>query len=225
MPQTTVSSQTRAASPNLLKKAAAATTVTAGGVIIGDITYVPLSSGRWCYLAMWQDKHTRRIVGWHLAETMTTGLVVKALQKAIGSELIRAGAIVHTDRGSQYAAAEFRALLERHNFKQSMSARGNCYDNAQAESWFSRFKSELVEGGVFEDCEQAGSEVFSYIEGYYNRQRLHSALNYKTPLEFERELREKEKDKETSALPVQSRLVDHLKHTSCRSISKWSAGG
>lgn len=197
VPQTTDSSHTKAAVANLLKQVTAAAPLAVGTIIIGDITYLPLASGEWCYLAMWQDKATRRIVGWQVGETMTTGLVIKALQQAIKNELLTAGAIIHTDRGSQYAASEFRALLERHRLRQSMSARGNCYDNAQAESWFSRFKSELVEGGVFEDCEQARSEVFSYIEGYYNRTRLHSGLGYKTPLEYEAELREKEKDKES----------------------------
>lgn len=192
VPKTTDSSQTTAAAANLLKQIKASAALAAGTVVVGDITYLPLKSGRWCYLAMWQDKATRRIIGWHLAETMTTALVLKALQKAIENGLIQAGAIVHTDRGSQYAAAEFRALLERHRLRQSLSARGNCYDNAQAESWFSRFKSELVEGGVFEDCEQARSEVFSYIEGYYNRERLHSSLGYKTPVEFEQQLKKKE---------------------------------
>ncbi len=93
------------------------------------------------------------------------------------------------DHLSQYAAVEYRRLLYIGSFRQSMSRKGNCYDNAQAESFFSRFKAELVENGVFESVEQARSEVFSYIEGYYNRIRLHSSLGYKSPLEFEKELK------------------------------------
>lgn len=120
---------------------------------------------------------------------MTAEPVISALRKAIRGGLIEAGAIIHSDRGSQYASGEFRALLQTNCFRQSMSAAGNCYDNAQAESFFSRFKAELIEGGVFEDLEQAKSEVFSYIEGYYNRTRLHSSLGYKSPLEFEMELK------------------------------------
>ena len=119
---------------------------------------------------------------------MTAELVITALQKAIGKGFIKAGAIVHSDRGSQYASNGFRRLLQQSGFRQSMSGKGNCYDNAQAESFFSRFKAELIEGGVFEDLEQARSEIFSYIEGYYNRVRLHSGLGYKSPLEFEEQL-------------------------------------
>jgi putative transposase len=119
---------------------------------------------------------------------MTQELVISALQKAIGKDLIKAGAIIHSDRGSQYASNGFRQLLQHNCFRQSMSGRGNCYDNAQAESFFSRFKAELLEDGVFEDLEQARSEIFSYIEGYYNRVRLHSSLGYKSPIEFEMEL-------------------------------------
>ncbi len=191
VPQTTDSRGT-VASPNLLKELKISECA-AGKIIIGDITYLPLSNGKWCYLAIWQDKITRRIIGWQLSDAMTADLVIGALRQAIRNGLIKAGAIIHTDRGSQYAAKEFRTLLGRHSFRQSMSAKGNCYDNAQAESFFSRFKAELIEGGVFENIEQANSEVFSYIEGYYNRQRLHSSLGYKTPLEFEAELKIKER--------------------------------
>jgi transposase InsO family protein len=138
----------------------------AGKIIIGDITYIRLRGGKFCYLAMWQDKLTRRIIGWSLAMEMTAELVISALQKAIGKGLVKAGAIVHSDRGSQYASNGFRRLLQQNCFHQSMSGKGNCYDNAQSESFFSRFKAELIEGGVFEDFEQSRSEIFSYIEGY-----------------------------------------------------------
>jgi len=162
-----------------------------GKIIIGDITYIRLRGGKFCYLAIWQDKVSRRIIGWSLALEMTAELVISALKKAIQKGLIRAGAIVHSDRGSQYASIAFRELLRRNGFQQSMSGKGNCYDNAQAESFFSRFKAELLENGVFEDEEQARSEIFSYVEGYYNLRRLHSSLDYKSPLEFEMELQTK----------------------------------
>ncbi len=113
-------------------------------------------------------------------------LVLDAFQMARRRALVK---IIHTDRGSQYAAVEFRRLLYIYGFRQSMSAKGNCYDNAQAESFFSRFKAELIEDGIFESIEEARTEIFSYIDGYYNRIRLHSALGYKSPLEFEKELR------------------------------------
>ena len=156
-------------------------------VIIGDITYIPLKGGKFCYLAMWQDKVTRRIIGWSLSEEMTAELVVSALEKAIKNGLVNGGAIIHSDRGSQYASNKFRLLLQQSCLRQSMSGKGNCYDNAQAESFFSRFKAELIEDGVFSDLEEAKLEIFSYIEGYYNRERLHSSLGYKTPIEFEAE--------------------------------------
>jgi len=165
-PKTTDSKGTPAA-PNLLAQLKVEECVI-GKVIVGDITYVPLRNGRWCYLAVWQDKITRRIIGWSLAQTMSAELVISALKKAILKGLVQAGAIIHSDRGSQYAAREFRALLQTNYFRQSMSGKGNCYDNAQAESFFSRFKAELIEGGVFENIEQAWSEIFSYVEGYYN---------------------------------------------------------
>jgi transposase InsO family protein len=186
VPKTTDSRGTLAA-PNLLAQVKTQECAPAK-IIVGDITYLPLRNGKWCYLAVWQDKVSRRIIGWSLSAAMTAELVISALQKAIRKGLIRAGAIIHSDRGSQYASGEFRALLHRNCLRQSMSGKGNCYDNAQAESFFSRFKAELIEGGVFEDIEQARSEIFSYIEGYYNRVRLHSGLGYKSPLEYELEL-------------------------------------
>ena len=188
-PKTTNSKGTKAA-PNLLAEIKLEECASRK-IIIGDITYIRLRGGKFCYLAVWQDKVTRRIIGWSLALEMTQELVISALKKAMNKGLIRAGALVHSDRGSQYASIAFRELLERNDFRQSMSGKGNCYDNAQAESFFSRFKAELMENGVFEDIEQARTEIFSYIEGYYNRVRLHSSLGYKSPLEFEMELQTK----------------------------------
>lgn len=185
VPKTTDSRGTQAA-PNLLKGRRRAESAPKQ-IIIGDITYLPLQNGKWCYLAMWQDQVTRRIIGWSVANSMTADLVISALHKAIRNVGGCAGAIIHSDRGSQYGAHEFRELLRRHDLRQSMSGKGNCYDNAQAESFFARFKTELLEGGAFESLEEAESEIFSYIEGYYNRVRLHSSLGYQSPLEFEME--------------------------------------
>ncbi len=191
VPRTTDSNHTFGFSPNLLKDRLNEP-VRPGEVIVGDITYLPMQNGKWCYLATFQDKFTRRIVGWRVSSRMTAQLVIDALNLARRRGLIKRGAIIHTDRGSQYAAVEYRRLLYINGFRQSMSGKGNCYDNAQAESFFSRFKAELIEGGIFESVEQARSEIFSYIEGYYNRIRRHSSLGYLSPMEFEKQLKIKE---------------------------------
>jgi len=195
-PQTTDSKHDLRVSPNLLQSGVNQPTGK-GEVIVGDITYLALRGGGFCYLACFQDKYTRRIVAWQLSNRMTAQLVTDALGQALRRKLIRRGAIIHTDRGSQYAAVEYRRLLHINGFRQSMSRKGNCYDNAQAESFFSRFKAELVENGVFESFEDAKSEVFSYIEGYYNRIRLHSGIGYRSPLEFERYLENKIRSRES----------------------------
>ncbi len=188
VPKTTDSKHDFGFSANLLKDAGNEP-LGQGEVIVGDITYVPLQSGKFCYLATFQDKYTRRVVGWQVSENMTAQLVIDAFNRARSRGSIKSGAIIHTDRGSQYASVEYRRLLYIHGFRQSMSGKGNCYDNAQAESFFSRFKTELVEGGRFESVEQAKTETFSYIEGYYNRIRRHSGLGYLSPVEFEKQLK------------------------------------
>ncbi len=192
VPPTTDSRHTVQSSPNLLLDAENAPQKP-GEVIVGDITYLPLLSGKWSYLATWQDKFSKRVVGWAVEERMTEELVTKAFKRAIASGSVQPAAIIHTDRGSQYVSTSFRQLLDRNGCRQSMSRRANCWDNAQAESLFSRYKAELLEDGVFEDTLQARSETFSYIEGYYNRVRRHSALGYKSPDEFEREINAKKK--------------------------------
>lgn len=192
LPQTTDSRHGATPSPNLLLDEANAPR-RPGEVIVGDITYLPLASGKWGYLASWQDKFSKRIVGWAVEAQMTDELVIKGFEKAVAAGGVTAQTIVHTDRGSQYVSNNFRALLAAGGCRQSMSRRANCYDKAQAESLFSRYKAELLEGGVFEEVGQARGETFSYIEGYYNRARRHSALGYRTPEEFEREWRIKTK--------------------------------
>jgi transposase InsO family protein len=196
-PQTTDSKHGLPVCANLLQDGANAPTAK-GEVIVGDITYLRLRDGAFCYLACLQDKYTRRIVGWRVSPNMTAQLVIDVFNQARRHDLIGKGAIIHTDQGSQYAAVEYRRLLYIGGFRQSMSRKGNCYDNAQAESFFSRFKAELVEDGIFESVEDARSEVFSYIEGYYNRVRLHSGLNYQSPLEFEKHLEIKTKQRSES---------------------------
>lgn len=185
-PRTTDSRHNKQASPNLLKEAAT-TVFGAGEAIVGDITYLPLWNGRFCYLAMFQDKVTKRIVGWSISMNMTAELVVEALQMALRRGFVKRNAIVHTDRGSQYASDQYRALLRRCGLRQSMSAKGNCYDNAQAESFFSRLKTE-IDVSVFNSVVEAQAEAFDYIDCYYNRIRRHSAIGGKIP-EFENRLR------------------------------------
>src|SRR5262249_28028332 len=155
-------------------------------VIVCDITYLPLQNGQWAYLATWMDLFSRKIVGWQIADSMTAELVIDALKKAILRERLPTGLIVHSDRAGQYVDTEFRRLLNQHGFEQSMSRADETYDNAHAESLFSRYKAELLEDGAFADLEQARSETFAYIESYYNRVRRHSALGYLSPEDFER---------------------------------------
>lgn len=187
-PQTTDSRHGLPVCANLLQNAANAP-IGRGEVLVGDITYLRLANGTFCYLTCLQDKYTRRIVGWKVSTRMTAQLVIDVFLQARRRGLIGKGAIIHTDQGSQYAAVEYRRLLYINGFRQSMSRKGNCYDNAQAESFFSRFKAELIENGIFETVEDARSEVFSYIEGYYNRIRLHSGIGYKSPMQFEKQLK------------------------------------
>ncbi len=182
VPRTTVSDNQRA-SPNLLKEASPRVPKT---VLVGDITYLPLRDGKWCYLASWQDKVSKRVTGWKVSERMTDDLVIDALEKALMRGYIAKDAIIHSDRGSQYSSNDFRKLLSKNGLRQSMSGKGNCYDNAQAESFWARLKTELLEGGAFRSVEEARSETFSYIEGYYNRIRRHSTLGYISPEEFEK---------------------------------------
>ncbi len=182
VPRTTVSDNRRA-SPNLLASSSPTQPKT---VLVGDITYLPLLGGKWCYLASWQDKVSRRVTGWKVSDRMTDDLVIDALDKAVSRGLVAKDAIIHSDRGSQYSSKDFRKLLSKNGLRQSMSGRGNCYDNAQAESFWARLKTELLENGAFRNVEEARSETFSYIEGYYNRIRRHSSLGYISPAEFEK---------------------------------------
>jgi transposase InsO family protein len=152
---------------------------------VGDITYVLLANGRFAYLATWQDKFTRKVVGWELLRHMRTELVIKALKKAIDRRKIPAGLIVHTDGGGQYASNEFKKLLADNKFLSSMTRKDNHYDNAMGESLFGRFKGELMEKGAFASFEDAYTEIFEYFEVYYNNKRRHYGIGYQTPREFD----------------------------------------
>jgi transposase InsO family protein len=191
VPRTTDSRHGRRASPNLLHEAALPQAP--NRVLVGDITYLPLLGGSWAYLATWQDLYSRIIVGWAVAETMTEELIITAMKKAIECRALTIGCIVHSDRGGQYVSGKFRRLLSSHNLCQSMSRKAETYDNAFAESLFSRYKAEVLEGGAFRDVVEARMETFNYIEGYYNRVRRHSSLGYRSPAEYEQAFYEKAK--------------------------------
>ncbi len=183
-PRTTDSRTTSGPSPNLLKDVET-TALGAGEVMVGDITYLRLKGGGFCYLATFQDVRTKRITGWNVHPRMPAELVCEALRMGLRRGHIKREAIIHTDRGSQYASNEFRELL-KDRLRQSMSGRGNCYDNAQAESFFSRFKTE-IDTPIFGSVEEARAVAFDYIECYYNRVRRHSTLGTTVPV-FEQRL-------------------------------------
>ena len=158
-------------------------------VWVGDITYLPRQGGGWLYLAVWLDRCSRKVVGWDVRETMPEDLVSEALRRALAVRRPPAGLVVHSDQGSQYSATRFKDLLVKHGIQQSMSRRGNCYDNAlpgttHAESFWSRFKAELLDGGRFPGLEEAKHEISHHID-YYNAERRHSALAYQSPNRFE----------------------------------------
>ena len=151
---------------------------------VSDITYIWTRQG-WMYLAVILDLYSRKIVGWGLSERMTASLVCDALEAAVRLRRPTPDLVFHSDRGSQYASHAFRRRLRRHHMHQSMSRRGNCWDNAVAESFFATLKKELVRNRAFDTRTQARSEIFEYIEVFYNRQRAHSLLSYETPEGFE----------------------------------------
>ena len=150
----------------------------------GDITYIRTSEG-WLYLAIVMDLFSRKIVGWSMNHRMTAQLVNQALLHAIWSRKPPRGLIWHTDRGSQYAAKSHRLIMKAHGIKQSMSRKGDCWDNAPAESFFSTLKTELVYLEHFKTRDQARQAIFEYIEVFYNRIRTHSANDYVAPQIFE----------------------------------------
>lgn len=156
-------------------------------VWVGDITYIPLSAGRWAYLSVWMDLYSRKICGWHLDQHMREELVIQSFEKALRRNPIPDGLILHSDRGGQYAGGDFRKALQKRKIDQSMSRADNPYDNAFMESYFSRFKAELLQDGAFESLDDAQTEIFEYIEMYYNIHRMHSALDYKSPLDYEKQ--------------------------------------
>jgi transposase InsO family protein len=155
---------------------------------VTDITYVWTDEG-WCYLAAIIDLFSRSIVGWALDATLSTTLPLAALQMALRRRSPTAGLLHHSDRGCQYTSADYRAALDDLGAVVSMSRKGNCWDNAVAESFFATLKTELVHRRRWSTRLDLRAAVFEYIEVFYNRQRLHSTLGYKTPAQIETEHR------------------------------------
>lgn len=152
----------------------------------GDITYIPTEEG-WLYLSVFLDLFTRKVVGHAMSGTMTTDLVIESLDMGLKRQALASASnlTTHSDRGSQYAAEDYRAKLDAHKITASMSRKGNCYDNAFAETFFRTLKVELVYRTNFKTRAEAKAAIFEFIEVWYNRKRMHSSLGYQTPMEYE----------------------------------------
>ena len=184
VPRTTDSRHGQPVAPNRLATVAAPTGPNQQWVT--DITYVRTGES-WLYVAAVMDRWSRRIVGLAMAEHMETTLIQQALQQALGQRHPARGCLHHSDRGSQYASADYRQLLTAHGLEASMSRAGNCYDNAAMESFWGKLKTELVHRQTFATRQQARLAIFEYVEAFYNRVRLHSALGFKSPVDFEQQ--------------------------------------
>jgi len=151
---------------------------------VSDITYVATQEG-WLYVAVVMDLFSRKIVGLSMGDRLETDLVLKALKQALFHRNIKEGLMHHSDRGSQYTSEEFKELASMHGIKLSMSAKGCCYDNAVAESFFHTLKTEHIHLCGYKIREEAKNSIFEYIEVFYNRKRLHSTIGYRSPEDFE----------------------------------------
>lgn len=182
-PKTTDSRHPHPIAPNLLAECPRAQAP--DRIWVSDITYVSTAQG-WLYLAAVMDLYSRKIVGWSTSHCLETSLVKEALQQAWIDRRPAAGLLHHSDRGCQYASQSYRRLLHSCQIRPSMSAAGHCYDNAAMESFWSTLKTECLHHQYFHTRQQARSAVFDYIETFYNPKRLHSALGYHSPVDFER---------------------------------------
>ena len=180
--RTTDSRHEQPVAPNLLKRNF--TTTAPNQAWVGDITYVWTVEG-WAYLAVLLDLYSRRVVGWALDKSLSRDLAVSTLRHALARRRPAPGLIHHTDRGCQYASGDYRRLLERNGAVCSMSAAGDCWDNAVAESFFATLKKELVHGCAFQTRSEAYDAISRYIDHYYNPERRHSAAGFLSPINFE----------------------------------------
>lgn len=180
--QTTDSNHDEPIAPNRLAEAPKATAP--NQIWVADITYIKTQEG-WLYLAAILDLYSRKIIGWAMTERIDTALVLKALAMALLHRNPSANLLFHSDRGVQYASGDYRQALGQAGLIASMSRKGNCYDNAAMESFWSTLKLELVYRTEFATHSQARSEIFDYIECFYNRRRMHSSISYLSPIAFE----------------------------------------
>lgn len=179
---TTDSSHTKEVAPDLLERNFRVEAP--DRVYVGDMTYLWTEQG-WLYLAVWIDLYSRLVVGWALGKRLDAALVCSAFERACARRRPQPGFLVHSDRGTQYASAQFRRLLKQQQARQSMSLKGDCWGNAVAESFFHSFKVEAIFGERFSTRREMELEVFDYIERFYNKVRRHSALGSRSPLVFE----------------------------------------
>ena len=170
------------AAPNLL--AQDFTADAPNRIWVSDITFIPTRKG-WLYLAVLVDLYSRRVIGWSMSNRINQYLTIDALNMAIRQRNPEPGLIHHSDQGMQYRGTKYQTILKTHNMIVSMSRKGNCYDNAVAESFFSNLKNELVYHCDYYDRDEARAAVFKYIEVFYNRKRLHQTLDYKSPTQYE----------------------------------------
>jgi transposase InsO family protein len=157
------------------------------GVWVGDVTHVPTRAG-WLYVAVLLDLCSRRVIGWAMSARPDQQLALDALAMAVRQRRVRAGLIHHSDQGALYSALLYQRRLAEMGIAPSMSRKGNCYDNAVAESFFSTLKNELTHYRTYHSRDEASRDIFAFIEGFYNRQRLHQSLGYLSPLAFERRI-------------------------------------
>lgn len=187
--RTTDSNHAHPIAPNLVARDFEPTA--ANQVWAGDVTYIATDEG-WAYLAVLLDLFSRRVVGWAISETNDTELALAALSQAVRGRLVPAGLVHHTDRGSPYASADYRVALAARGIVASMSRRGNCWDNAPSESFFASLRVELVDDERYATRAAAAASIGDYIENFYNTERLHSFLDYVSPITFELKARVEE---------------------------------
>ncbi len=182
---TTDSSHAHPVGENVLNRQFSVTDIIAPNrVWASDITYIPTAEG-WLYLAVILDLFSRRVVGWSMKHTMERSLTLDALRMALSQRTPGLGVLHHSDRGSQYACGDYRMLLDQHGMECSMSRKGDCWDNAVAESFFATLKKELVNDAGWQTREVARAALFEYIEVWYNRERRHSSIDYLSPADYE----------------------------------------